>query len=92
MRFLARADEAPGLAQTVLLTDDDPLVAKDVVGAHDMEIEVRQRPRRAGTEGTVHVDHPLVWECNAAVAVFRTVEGTHLGELQILDGVRDPIF
>jgi len=56
-----------------------------------MEIEVRQRPGAQELKA-VDVDHPVVRKWNAAVAIFCAVEGTQLGELQVLDGVRDPIF
>jgi hypothetical protein len=38
----AWADEIAYLAQVVLFADDNPVVSEDVVGRHDVEVEVRQ--------------------------------------------------
>src|SRR5262249_30681431 len=82
-------DEGADLAEIVLLADADAVVAQDVVGGDDVEIEVRQGP---GTQElqTVHGDGDVhVRGLDVAGSVFGAVEGGDRHAAQLLDRRRD---
>jgi hypothetical protein len=77
------------VAHVVALAEFDSMVAEDVVGGHDVEIEVRERPRPQILQA-VHRDHSAaVRYPDAAVAILGPVEVHGLGALEVFDRLRD---
>jgi hypothetical protein len=78
----AWADEIAYLAQVIPFADDNSAMSKDIVGGHDVEVEVRQHPCLEKLQA-IHCDHHLTRERDAAIAILCPFERSGTGSLQV---------